>query len=395
MPAIEDVADEAAASTVVRSYLKLRGIATTGTLALMASDEAQLVRVLVEPLLSGWKDGATVVTVPESDKPIAHAMLLHMWNLSRAHWMRSSANPANTPAPASSASQATPAAADPKEEKIPKSLPTGVWGQLIAAYNGAQLHGRDRQFPVRELMGAETIVARMWWEHHKTKLYTPLHLGELLQHRSFQSNGDLNPLAKGQKKLTNLALEDGSLVQKEDAVWQPKSILAIMDGITAAKWAMILVQLGDELDVVDYCDTMSQRARSRPTKCEQFNLYWSNCGWRLAMSMRDGMSFAAAAKQIIGDYDKFAEHMSKEDSPKKLSGGAKGRQTEAPKGYGKFSKNRNYQRWSPYGKGRWSQSDWSPSGYASPWTPRSQQQPWTKNKEWEQPRNSGEAAKDK
>ena len=113
-------------------------------------------------------------------------------------------------------------------------------------------------------MGAESIVARVWWEHHRSKLYTPLHLGEILQHRSFQSNGDLNPLAKGQKKLTNLYVEDGSLVQKEEAVWQPRSILAVLDGIVAAKWAMISVQLGDELDITEYCDVMCQRARSRP-----------------------------------------------------------------------------------------------------------------------------------
>ena len=283
-----------------------------------------------------------------------------------------------------------------KDEKVPKTLPVGVWSSLIQKYNSEQLHGRDRQFPVKELMGAECVVARLWFEHHRSKLYTPLHLGELLQQRSFQSNGDLNPLAKGQKKLTNLFWEDGSLVHKEESVWQPKSILAILDGINAAKWAMILVQLGDELDIIEYCDVMCQRARSRPTKCEQLNLYWSACGWRIAMTMRDGMSFAAAAKHIINDYDKFAEHMAKEDSSvKKTSNGTKGRQTEQPKGYGKFGKHRSSSRWQPYGKGKWASTDWGyHSSSQSSWSNRQGSGSWAKPREWDNSRASAEAPKD-
>ena len=396
-PSLDDLADEAAASSTVRSYLKLRGIVTVGTLALVAADESQLQKVLIDPLLSGWKDGTTVTSVPDGEKPIAQAMLLHLWSLARSQWQRSASNHMNTPVAQPAAGTAS-SPAESKEEKIPKTLPNGVWGSLLSKYNGAQLHGRDRQFPVKELMGAEVVVARLWWEHHRSKLYTPLHLGEILQHRSFQSNGDLNPLAKGQKKLTNLHVEDGSLVQKDESVWQPRSILAVLDGIVAAKWAMILVQLGDELDVTEYCDVMCQRARSRPNKCEQMSLYWSACGWRIAMAMRDGSTFAAASKQIINDYDRFAEHMAKEDSPKKTTGGSKGRQSDPPKGYGKSGKNKSGHRWTPYGKGRWTTPDWSSSpGTSSSWQQRSNGSTWNswqRQKEWE-PRSATETPKDK
>ena len=226
---IEEVADEAAASTVVRDYLKMRNVSTVGTLALMATDEAGLRKVLIDPLMSGWKDGTNTIVVAPLDQPIAHAMLLHMWNLARSQWLKSNANCANVQSiPTTPSAPAGSAADKDREDRVPKALPSGVWSNLIQAYNKEQLHGRDRSFPVKELMGAEHIVARMWHEHHRSKLYTPLYLGELLQHRSFQSNGDLNPLAKGQKKLTNLCLEEGNLVHKEEAVWQPKSILAII-----------------------------------------------------------------------------------------------------------------------------------------------------------------------
>ena len=133
-------------------------------------------------------------------------------------------------------------------------------------------------------------------------------------------------------------------------------------------------------------------------KCEQMSLYWSACGWRIAMAMRDGMTFSAAAKQIINDYDRFAEHMAKEDSLKKTSSGAKGRQADPPKGFGKSGKQKPLYRWAPYGKGRWGHSDWTPSQGSSSWQHRSSGggwQSWQRQKDWEQPRPQNEAPKDK
>ena len=379
---IEDIANEAAASPAVREYLSARGIQTIGTLALLAPDEAHLVKTLVEPLFSGWKTDSNVIKLSDAEKPVAHAMILHMWHVARAQWLKSHQNCANAAqaAPTPGQTAATAPADKDKEDKIPRALPAGVWSKLLQAYNQEKLHGRERQFPVRELMGAECIIARLWHEHHRSKLYTPLHLGEILQHRSFQSNGDLNPLAKGQKKLTNLCLEDGSLVQKEESIWQPKSILAILDGIQAAKWAMILIQLGDEMGIIDYCDVMHQRARTRPQKCEQMNLYWSSCGWKIAMAMRDGESFANASKDVIKDYDKFAEHMAKEDfSPKKAGTGTKGPPASSTKGFGKNGKFRSSFRWQPYGKGKWQGSDWQRPSYDS-WR-QNHDQSWHKPKD--------------
>lgn len=157
------------------------------------------------------------------------------------------------------------------DDKIPKSLPPGVWSSLIQRYNGEQLFGKDRCFPTQGLMGAEVTLARMYFEHHNSKLYTPVPLGEILQSRSFQSSREVNPLAKQNKKSMTLTLEDGSLIQKDEKEWQPRSALAILDGVNACRWAMILVEWGPEEDVNRYCDWMVQRAWSRPNKTDQMN----------------------------------------------------------------------------------------------------------------------------
>lgn len=56
-----------------------RGIRTSATLALMATEADQLQRVVIDPLLSGWKKGdGSLISIPEIEKPIATAILCHM-----------------------------------------------------------------------------------------------------------------------------------------------------------------------------------------------------------------------------------------------------------------------------------------------------------------------------
>ena len=90
---LRDIAHDAAAGEVICEYMEARGIKTAATLALLSKDEAALETTLIEPLLQGWRraDG-TVLTVAESDKPIARAVLMHMWMLSQQdYWATSQA----------------------------------------------------------------------------------------------------------------------------------------------------------------------------------------------------------------------------------------------------------------------------------------------------------------
>lgn len=239
-----------------------------------------------------------------------------------------------------------------------------------------------RQFPVAELLGSECVLARMWHEHNVSKQYTPISLGEIIQRRSFTASGEVNPLVKSAKKSTALSLdEEQHLVQSEDPEWAPKSLLAIIDGVTAAKWAMVLTQWAKEHTVAEYAAWMIQRARSRPSKIEQFITYWTSASWSLAMALRTGKTFEEATSSIMADLDKFTEHMAKEPSSVKI----KPPVVEDVKGKGKWGSGRNKgakgdkekgnYRYGPAGKNdRWSH-DGGSHWQSSPYWQRSSTQP--------------------
>ena len=334
---LDDLAHEAAAGKELRRYLEARGIKAVATLALIASSEDDLAKTLIDPLLAGWKlaEGDTI-RLPLDEHPIARAIMTHMWMLARQSWQASVA--AAAPAPTPVAPPSSTAASAASGDKVPKTLPAGVWQSLVRAFNTTQLHGRDRCFPVEELLGAECVLARMYHEHNVSKSYTPVGLGEIVQRRSFTAAGEVNPLAKNVKKSTPLSLDDDhQLVQTDDPEWSPKSMLAIIDGITAVKWAMTLVQWGEERDVAEYAAWMVQRVRSRPSKIEQFLTYWTAASWSLVMAMRNGSTFAEASAGVMSDLDKFTDHMAKEPASLKVKPAG----LDDPKGKGKHGPGRN------------------------------------------------------
>ena len=376
---LDQIADEAAAGSDVRRYLDLRGIKAVATLALIAADETELERTLIAPLLAGWKlTNGDCIKLQTDEHPIAKAIITHMWMLARQSWQGAMAVPIPKAPSVAPLAAATSAAAS-STEKVPKTLPPGVWMQLVRAYNMVQLHGRDREFPVAEVLGAESVLARMYFERNTSKTYTPIGLGELVQKRSFTAAGDVNPLAKSSKKTAPFSLdEEHQLVQAEDPERSPKSQLAIIDGINSIRWALILVQWGEEYHVHNYANWMVQRARSRPSKVEQFITYWTSASWSLTMALRNGQTFAEASGAVMADLDKFTDHMAKEPvTPRvKINPG------DDAKGKGKYNRNKGFKgngkspiRFQPYNKSdRWQSdqgpswqqsSNWNRSNYAS------------------------------
>lgn len=213
---MEQLAHEAGAGPAIRKYLSLRGIKTAP--ALTAATEEELQRHLLDPLFTGWRDGTNNV-------------LVHMWSLARLSWKKTIA-PATTPAPIAPTSVTTSTTAS-SSDKVPKELPPGVWTSLAKRYKSIQLDGRDRSFPVHELMGAETILAKMWHELNVSKNFSPSFLGDILQKRSFTASGDVNPWAKikSKKRATTLSDSEHHLITTDEQSWSPKSLLSIIDGI--------------------------------------------------------------------------------------------------------------------------------------------------------------------
>lgn len=274
---IADLVTEAGAGTDLVAYLEDRGIKTPATLALLAQDDADFDTVVLQPLMSGWKTkSGGAITIAESEKPIARAILKHMWNLAKGAWKAQMA--ASTPIPASAASATggtSTSGSSTKDDKVPKTLPAG-----------------------HEL----TV----------TKMFTPVGLGEILQKRTFQASGEPNVLAKKEPKPTTFTVSDDKLVATEEQPWQPRGLLAILDGLASIRWAYVLLSVGPEQSVHSFFDWATKLARSRPNKPDQLNQWWTTISWRLSLELRAGRSWDEATGPIQRDYDTFTECMGRD-----------------------------------------------------------------------------------
>ena len=274
-PSMEELATQAGAGSEILRYLRGRGLTSTGAFAMLAQSQEQFDAQIVAPLLAGWQpDPATdAITVSDDEKPIARAVLRFMWTLARearARVAAASSAPLHTP-PAQTAGTAATSSGSSDPAKVPKHLPPGEWRAMIDRYNAVTVNGEARSFPEHELLGAESVVARVLYEHRTSKLYSPVGLGEVLQRRSFQSNGEVNPLAK-RARTNKLSVEDGVLKEEaaNDDDWAPRGYLSLMDGLNSIRWLYILCEVGSEQSIHSYFDWMIKKSRMRGVQVEQF-----------------------------------------------------------------------------------------------------------------------------
>ena len=80
------------------------------------------------------------------------------------------------------------------EDKVPKTWPAGEYQTLIRQYH--ENSGKTRHFPEKTVLGADRILVRMWHEHHKSKNYTAVTLGEIITNRTFTATGTVNATVK-------------------------------------------------------------------------------------------------------------------------------------------------------------------------------------------------------
>ena len=225
--------------------------------------------------------------------------------------MAASTGPPTTPSTAAPAATTSTAGG-----KVPKSLSPGNWTMMVNAYQNQQIGGKDRIFPTVELLGTESVLARIVHENEISKNFTPVLLGELISLRTFLPTGEPNPLSKKDRSSTKLQLSGETLTAAAEEPWQPRSVLAIMDGLNSIRWAYILCSVGSEQSVHEFIDWAIRLARSRPQKTEQFTQYWLT-GWKLATMMRAGKTFDESALVLVRDYDSFSECMAREPSQPK------------------------------------------------------------------------------
>ena len=194
-------------------------------------------------------------------------------------------------------------------------------------------------------------------------------LGEILQKRTFQASGEPNALAKREAKPTTFTVANDQLIATEEQTWQPRSLLAILDGLASVKWAYILLQIGPEKSVISFFDWAIKLARSRPQKTDQLNQWWTTISWKLALELRGGRTWEEAVGPIQRDYDTFTECMGREPihiikNPKL---GGKTNTEVNPKGKGKHRQPQPH----PYGrqhKGGYQQESQNQRSQPSSWT---------------------------
>ena len=260
---------------------------------------------------------------------MAQAILRQMWCECRRQWDEVS-RPAPAPAvsaPGAGSTTGAPLAPLPSD-RPPKDFPH--WSRLVAAYNGVLVGGEKREFPTIELLGAEEVLSRIHWEHTKSKLYTPVGIGEILAKRTFSALGVVNTLAvkRNSGAPQQLRLVDGNIAVAEDRPFTPKGVWAVVDGITAIKWAWTLIGVGSEKAVEDYAKWWITKARLHSARIDAIADYWEAASQRLASRMRLGHTFDAESAAIIEDHPAFNEAMLASRPPvgKKPGGTAGGTQ---------------------------------------------------------------------
>ena len=329
LPTMAELGAEAGAGTEVMDYFLDRGIVATGTLALLADNTADLKKHLVEPLLSGHtcQDGR-VLQVADRDKPIVTAIMTHMWELSMAAWRRAQAStPPTAPTPSGTGAGSSKDKAD-APDKVPKTLPPGMWSTLVTKYNSGHA---QQPFPELQLLGAESVVARVHHEVNVSRQYTPVTLSEILLKRSFNGAGEINPLRSSQKASKLMWDDDQITVEEESSAWEPRSQLAILDALTAIHWLYILVGF-DETHVREWMERLGQRLRQRPQKTAQFRAYYEAVAWRICAMLRQGLTWKESSDSVLADANLYAEAMAKEAS-EQSSGGKKRKWKDSDQGH--------------------------------------------------------------
>ena len=314
---LAELSHVAGAGRDITSYLEARGIRTIAALALIANDDAGLEKNLLAPLLNGWKSGQNEIVIPDLEQPLAKAILTHMWteaNLWWQHRQRRLTPATSTPSATAPSGNASTSAASASDDRPPRTLPLGIWAAQIKRYNEVEVGGRTRQFPERELIGAEATLARLWHEHTKSKQYCPVPLGDILSKRHFQSTGEINPLAKQERKVMAVTMDNDKLMAAEDSkvAWEPRSVLAMLDGVNSIRWAYVLLQIGEEADVHQWADWFSAKVRSRMNKLDNLRLFWEAQSWQLCLSLRRGQTFREAIAEVMSDVDLFHDYMSRD-----------------------------------------------------------------------------------
>ena len=283
----------------VMKYLRAIKIITSSAISVYFQDDAS-VTDLVKKLEGKFTYKGNDYVLGGEDVNAVIAQWKVLYGETRAKYQARLAATTSSPTPTPTTPTATSASTD--KDNVPKTLPQGVYAQLIKDYNNITLDGEKRTFPEKILLGADKVLARMYHEHHTSKHYTAVTLGEIMSQRVFTSLGTVNANRKKDDLDKRLIVDNKQqLVTKEPPDWDVRGISMILDGIEAVKWAWILIKFGTEKSVIKYCDWFTTLVRKNNARLTQIKTLWEAFAWDIAMRMRQNETFPVVAEEIMQD----------------------------------------------------------------------------------------------
>ena len=285
-----DVAKAAGAGPDMLEYLEARSLHRTATLALVADTWDDVDKKVFRPFADGFLAKGKKLQVSAEEAPVAQAILRQMWCECRRQWDEVS-RPAPAPAvstPGAGSTTGAPLAPLPSDGP-PKDFPH--WSRLVAAYNGVLVGGEKREFPTIELLGAEEVLSRIHWEHTKSKLYTPLGIGEILAKRAFSALGVVNtPGGEAQLRRPPAAAPPSTetLPSRRTGPSPPRASGRSSTASRRSSGPWTLIGVGSEKAVDEYVKWWITKARLHSARIDAIADYWEAASQRLASRMRLG-----------------------------------------------------------------------------------------------------------
>ena len=242
------------------------------------------------------------------------------------------------------------------EDKVPKTWPAGEYQTLIRLYH--ENSGKTRHFPEKTVLGADRILVRMWHEHHKSKNYTAVTLGEIITNRTFTATGTVNATVKRDRldKTLTIDTSNNTLVQQETKDWDPQTSMMIIDALDAIQWAWILVQIGTETEITTYIDRFKTLTRRNAHRLPNIKALWDTFAWEIAVHMRTSTTFGQITANLLADPIQLADILSQPLTKKH-----KGKKGDGKSKY-KGKKGNTWQNYNWYN--RQYPNQWRPSPYS-------------------------------
>lgn len=299
-PELRRLCDESGIEEQVRLFLCAKGIRHVSTIANLCKEIADYETVIISPIIEGVLIGTTnfkAKEIPEVTRATLQTLVEEA---------RSSRAAASSPTRTLNPPSTSPVSTD--SDKPPKSLGKNVWQNRIKEWETS--YTPQRKFPSVVLIGAEPILARMIWEH-ENKCYNLLQLGEIIQARSFTSTGEINKLATKEKDKCLEVSADFTLSAKKAKIFEPNSVISLLDALQAAKWAFVFCGYASEEDADKFIAFFEKQTKTYHNMTDRVRELWNQCYWRLAQEMRMSVAFAKAAEDITSDLGWIRDQLSR------------------------------------------------------------------------------------